>query len=415
MELHPISHYAHELKRDLPPSVFEPARSRLAWLPMHLAIIAIATTAIATGWGGWPIALLMVPVIGHSFAGLAFLAHETLHGATVRTRWLRSVVGWIGFLPFAVSPRFWVAWHNKVHHGHTGKAGVDPDAYPTLAEYRKNRFVRVVTDHLSLARWRWSGFLSLLIGFSIQSAQVLVQAPRLVRMSRREHWRAIGESAFGVGLWTALALLIGGSAFVFAFVLPLIVANVLIMSFILTNHSLSPLTEINDPLVNSLTVTVPRLFDWTTLGFGYHVEHHLFPSMSSRHAPRLRQAILERWPERYQSMPLLRALARVTRTARVYKGATVLVDPRSGQEWPTLAPRSSIVSSGASLALPMGGAQPSLSTAIVYSLCATGELPHVRVVDSIRVRPNDLATFVKARLFENPSGSRASRGRGGNE
>ena len=52
--------------------------------------------------------------------------------------------------------------------------------------------------------------------------------------------------------------------------------------------------------------------------------------------------------------------ARITRSARVYKGSTVLVDPRSGQEWPTLAPRSSIVSSGASLALPIGGAQPSL-------------------------------------------------------
>jgi fatty acid desaturase len=168
---------------------------------------------------------------------------------------------------------------------------------------------------------------------------MLVQARTLAGMSRGEHWRAIGETALGVAFWTALALLIGGWAFLFAFALPLVVANLLVMSFILTNHSLSPLTPVNDPLLNSLSVTVPRLFDWTTLGFGFHVEHHIFPSMSSRHAPRLRQLIRARWPERYQSMPPWRALTRLVRTARVYKEPTVLVDPRNGQEWPTLAPR----------------------------------------------------------------------------
>jgi len=340
MQLHPVSHYAHELRRDLPASAFAPAHSRLAWLPLHLAIIALATTSIAAGWVGWPIALLLVPVIGHSLAGLSFLGHDALHGAVVRNRRLRYLVGWIGFLPFAVSPRFWVAWHNKVHHGHTGKTGVDPDAYPTLAEYRKSLLVRVVTNHLSLGRGRWAGVLSLLVGFSVQSAQVLVQARALGWMSRREHRRALGESALAVGIWVAFAMLIGGWAFLFAFALPLVVANVLIMSFILTNHSLSPLTEVNDPLVNSLSVTVPRLLDWTTLRFGYHVEHHLFPSMSSRHAPRLRRLIVARWPERYQSMPLWRALRQMIRTARVYKQPALLVDPKNGREWPTLAPRS---------------------------------------------------------------------------
>ena len=343
MELHPISHYAYELKRDVPASVFKPARSRLAWLPIHVAIVALATTVIAGGWGGWPIALLLVPVIGHSFAGLAFLAHETLHGAVVRTRWLRYAVGWLGFLPFVVSPRLWVAWHNKVHHGHTGQTGVDPDAYPTLTEYRESRLVRVVTDHLSLGRRRWGGYLSLLFGFSFQSAQVLVKAGAVAQMSRREHWCALGESALGVAVWTTLALLIGGWGFLFAFALPLVVANVLIMSFILTNHSLSSLTEVNDPLMNSLSVTVPRFYDWTTLRFGFHVEHHIFPSMSSRHAPRLRQAILARWPDCYQSMPILRALKQVIRTARVYKQPNLLVDPKNGWEWPTLAPRPHLV------------------------------------------------------------------------
>ena len=44
--------------------------------------------------------------------------------------------------------------------------------------------------------------------------------------------------------------------------------------------------------------------------------------------------------------------------------------------------------------------QLGVSTATVYNLCASGKLPHVRIVDSIRVRPNDLAAFVKQRLIE---------------
>ena len=35
--------------------------------------------------------------------------------------------------------------------------------------------------------------------------------------------------------------------------------------------------------------------------------------------------------------------------------------------------------------------------ATVYRLCERGELPHVRIVNSIRVRPNDLSAFVAAR------------------
>ena len=37
-------------------------------------------------------------------------------------------------------------------------------------------------------------------------------------------------------------------------------------------------------------MTTPRWIEWLTLSFGYHVEHHLFPAMSSRHAPGVRDA-----------------------------------------------------------------------------------------------------------------------------
>src|SRR5688572_8347621 len=108
MSLHPVSAYARELKPALSPKAFAPARSRLLWLPVHLIAIALAVGAVVSGkLGAWG-ALLLVPMIGLSFAGLTFLAHETLHGAVVRGRFARRLVGFIGFLPFAVSPRLWI-------------------------------------------------------------------------------------------------------------------------------------------------------------------------------------------------------------------------------------------------------------------------------------------------------------------
>jgi hypothetical protein len=62
--------------------------------------------------------------------------------------------------------------------------------------------------------------------------------------------------------------------------------------------------------------------------------------MSSRGAPALRALVRERWPERYQSMSLGAALIALHRTARVYKGATTLVDPSTGAEFSTLLPNS---------------------------------------------------------------------------
>jgi len=348
MTPHPISHYAHELRADLPAGTFEPATSRLWWLPVHLAVIGLGATAMVAGWVPWPLWIVIGLVIGVSYACLTFLAHETMHGAVVRGRVLRGLVGWLGFLPFVLSTRLWVRWHNRVHHAHTGQPLSDPDCYPTLELYQRHRHVRFAVDHFSLGGGRWRGLLSLLLGFSVQSAQVLIRG-RAYGLSAREHRLALAETGLGVAFWVGIAALVGLWPFLFIFALPLLVSNVLVMSFILTNHSLNPLTEVNDPLINSLSVTTPRWIDRLTMGFGYHVEHHLFPAMSTRHAPPVRDLLIARWPERYQSMPLWRALLRLARTARVYKSDTVLVDPRSGREWQTLAPRRA-------LALPSRGA-----------------------------------------------------------
>ena len=100
------------------------------------------------------------------------------------------------------------------------------------------------------------------------------------------------------------------------------------------------MTAVNDPLVNSLSVTVPRVFAKLHLNFGLHVEHHLFPSMSSHYAPLVRDELMRRWPERYQSLPMHRAMAQLGRTPRVYGSDVTLHDPIHGVEASTILPRA---------------------------------------------------------------------------
>jgi fatty acid desaturase len=338
MIAHRIPYYAAELKAALPAKAFAPSRSRLLWLPVHFAVIALSATLISRGAVSWPVAGMLSLAIGAAFAGLTFLAHETLHGAVVRGPRLRYALGTLLLLPFVLSPRLWIAWHNRVHHGGPNRAGADPDANPTLEEYRASSRIRLITDHFALGRRSWTGVIGLLLGFSVHSAHMLYSARRKGLLSARAHRMAMAETAGGIALWTALGVVVGFHAFLLVFVAPLIVANTIVMAFIVTNHSLSPLTEVNDPLLNSLSVTTPRWIEWLTLRFGYHVEHHLFPSMSSRHAPRVRELLRERWPDRYQSMSLVGALRALHCTARVHETPTTLIDPRSARRYSTLLP-----------------------------------------------------------------------------
>ena len=325
------------VKPALPPDTFEPARARLLWLPVHVAVIAAGFALMRDlPWFAWPVASL---VIGASMGGLAFVAHEALHGAIVRGRTARRVVGWLGFLPFTLSPRLWIAWHNRTHHGHTNDPRRDPDLYPTLAQYEASRTVRAIT-RFALGGRRWLGAMSLLIGFSVQSGATLARARKTKVLDARGMKVAILETALGVLVWTSAAFLVGAKVFLFAYALPLVVANVIVMGFIVTNHGLSPIGYENDPLANSLTVTLPRALSFLVLGFGYHVEHHVFPSVSARHGARIQAALRARYGDRYQAMPLLTALRRLHVTARVYADDTTLLDPRTGRTWPTLGTAS---------------------------------------------------------------------------
>ncbi len=209
-----LAGYVRELQPLLQRGAFKPARSRLWWLPIHLLVVAAGVGALASQRVPWPLWPLISLLIGASFAGLTFLGHETSHGAVVRHAQLRYVVGWLGFLPFVISPRLWIAWHNRVHHGNTQHSERDPDAYPTLLAYRQSRALRVASQ-IAPGRRRIRGLLSPLIGFSVQSAHMLFAASKRGYLSPKQQAFAVLETLLGVAVWSSIAVGVGGVAFLF--------------------------------------------------------------------------------------------------------------------------------------------------------------------------------------------------------
>jgi fatty acid desaturase len=333
-----VQHYAREVRAHLPREVFARAPQRLLWLPLHLGIILALGALVVRGAPPWWIALLCAVVAGHSWGCLGFLSHEVMHHAVVRGPRLERLIAAVGFAPYCLSPTLWNAWHNQAHHGHTGKAVADPDGYGTLGFWRKSAVVRTLETIAPGSGYARSG-LFLFVWFSLHSLLVLVFHSRrndyYARISRRAVYLESGVMLAG---WIAVLAMIGPHAFVFVYVVPLLVANATIMSYIATNHFLNPLTEVNDPLANTLPVTAPRWLERLHLQFGYHVEHHLFPMVSSRHAPAIRDVLVRLHGERYLSMPHARALHLLYTRPKVHESHDTLIDPRTLRTFAALAP-----------------------------------------------------------------------------
>jgi fatty acid desaturase len=337
-EARSVQHYAREVRPHLPASIFEPAAGRLLWLPVHLTVIVAITVYVVLGAPPWYVALGAAVVAGHSWGCLGFLAHEALHHGLTRSRTIERLVGYCGFGLFGLSPTLWTAWHNQAHHGNTGKPVVDPDGFGTLGFWRANRVVRELERFAPGSGHKRSAAF-LLFWFSLHSFLVLVfHSQRNGYYDRISRNVVYAETAAMIAFWATVLAFVGPWSFLFVYVVPLVVANAMVMSYIATNHFLNALTTVNDPLANTLSVTGPRWLERLHLQFGYHVEHHMFPTLSGRHAPAVRDVLVRLYGDRYLSMPHGRALRLLYTRPKIHDGHDRLIDPRTMATFNVLAP-----------------------------------------------------------------------------
>jgi excisionase family DNA binding protein len=72
-------------------------------------------------------------------------------------------------------------------------------------------------------------------------------------------------------------------------------------------------------------------------------------------------------------------------------------EPQASVSQKSLRPGALEAHLGPMLTVKQVAASLSVSTAHIYKLTKLGELPHVRVLNAIRIRPADLEAFIEAR------------------
>jgi fatty acid desaturase len=304
----PGSNHARILYPLLPAAAFQRRPSRVAYGAIHVVVFVAMGVLVREVPGlGWR--LLASLVAGHSLMCLALFAHELSHGAILSPGPLRSLLELICWGPNLIAPTAWHSVHNRTHHRYANTAG-DPDRRFLTAEATVG--TRLYTSVFYPQGGRsWPNPLILFhfipyvvkqtLGVLFPGSGPAFLIPARSTTSARERWRTGAELAFIAGLQWLVFLLSGGrwSGYLFMGPLALSWASGILMAYVVTNHYANAVHEHADPLATTTSVIVPRLADWLHLRFSFHTEHHLFPSMDSRHFPSLSRLLLERYPAEY--------------------------------------------------------------------------------------------------------------------
>ncbi|MFI0445506.1 fatty acid desaturase family protein [Actinomadura sp. 6N118] len=319
------------IRAELPARTFarRPLRG-LFIIPMLTANVGISVLVLFIPMP-WYIALGAAAVIGGIYGSMMFLAHEVGHGAVVRSRHLQLIIMYPGCAAFLLSPHLWTIWHNQSHHGHTNKGDDDPDSFGSIEQFRvSSKWSQEFLKFAPGSKYLRSS-IYLFAFFTLQAQAVLwCKSKVLPGYQNLNRKKAISESAIMAAAWGAAAILMGPSGALFVIVVPMLVANFVVLSYVVTNHMIRPLSTGADILSTTMSVTTHPILDRIHFHFSHHVEHHLFPAMPSSMAPRVRSVLRVHFADAYLAPSHLRALLAIFHSPRIYAEPRVLIDPYRG-------------------------------------------------------------------------------------
>ncbi|MEA5413154.1 fatty acid desaturase [Synechococcus sp. BA-120 BA3] len=330
--------YARSLRPLLPDEAFRPDRATPVVLGLNGAILllgwAMARRLDASHWQGLLIFLPFALVMGNAVVVLLFATHDLMHSKAIRQPQLRQAIQLLGLALLWMPPTLWKAVHNREHHGKTNSTQ-DPDRNYTLEQpdswgkWIQNLFVPSVEVH---PFWLWVGMssawgvhafrnLTSVLLFNDGSTRYPVFS---FQVSRRERRQIAVELVAVVLVHLAIIGFIGlrPVPLLLGYFLPIWIGYSVVIAYIYTNHMACQITETNDPLINSISLKMPGIFDTLHLNFSYHTEHHIFPGMNPAYYPRVRALLLEHYPERFNLLGAREAWRLLMRTPRHYVDAT---------------------------------------------------------------------------------------------
>ena len=142
----------------------------------------------------------------------------------------------------------------------------------------------------------------------------------------------ITETLAYYGLWLALIIYLNFSQFLFLFLIPLFIVNIVIINIVGLPHNMRPLSGKNLPFETTVSLMAPKVFDFLFMNFSHHVEHHFFPELNHQHLPWVRGYLLKKYPDQFARVDLFRAILLLHQTPRAYFDESHLFYPGTEQK-----------------------------------------------------------------------------------
>lgn len=349
--------YRAALSKFLPESYSAPDKRHILHYFLLMSIYLVGMFSIVT-IASLPLKIVISAVMGIALTGLTFFLHDVMHGSIIKSQSISYLFGLsVGVLNL-FAPLFWKRVHN-LHHARTGNID-DPDRSYVLHEkpttpiskfvYRMrisdesiHPFISMVFMSLGFFFYFFNTMFYGLIA-SKASVQKDKKYQRIQEIFKKKRDRLIvgGELILILAFQTFLFTVVCQNNvlnYLLASLIPVGIAHIIAMSYIHTNHFLSPLTgDVDDPLVNSLSLKNSWIVDKVFSNFSHHVEHHLFPAMSSYHYPKVRELLLKHYPGRFKLIPMIDAMKMLFDTPRIYDDYTHLTNVAGTKKFDCLMP-----------------------------------------------------------------------------
>ncbi len=335
------SEYVKKIRPLLPADAFQPDSKKIIILFINFAILIL-------GWGmarhlnHWPIYWLwlylpFVFIMANSVAVIFFVYHDLMHGSVWKKSNLTYFISLLGSTIPLMPPTQWRCLHNLAHHNHTNSLQ-DPDR--NYLHNQSNSWGKWMHHQLVPSNEinPFMVMIGLLTVWSFYTFRHLVSVllfnnkvdflPASFQVSGKQRLIILFESLAILGFHCGVILFVGFQPlnFILGYLLPTVLGHAGAMFYIFTQHINCRMTEVNDPLINSVSLKMPKIFDTLHLNFSYHTEHHLFPSLNSDYYPLVRELLEIHYPGRMNLLSPEDAWRFLLTTPRHYQDETTLTD-----------------------------------------------------------------------------------------
>lgn len=311
----PLSYYVKELKSIIPSDALKPASYKLITMFIHAILIfgyIFAINAFQNIWASLGLSFLA----GVSIACLFLFSHELSHGTIYKKEPTLYILKNFFWAFSGIPPTLWMRVHNLSHHSHMNTYK-DPDRKTFKSEtgFFNNIYNLFIYPNKTLRYSLTVGFA--MIFYSIKHICAVFykngSKPAIVThrpdYSKKEIRRIFFELIYILAFWFVIWLYLGVRLGLIFSLTSWITYSSFVILFIITQHQRDPVfIKIADPLLTTTSVIIPpwldKIIDWHS----FHIEHHLFPGINFDYYPKISAAIKERFPEKYDRIPLFQAV-----------------------------------------------------------------------------------------------------------